>query len=203
MIDYFFKVSYKSQNYKVSQEYKNWKKIMIEKYGKNGKEIICPNDNTIIYKIHRDNDKRIICPGCNSVIYNCIFCNKMLTSIPYDCRTRANLRYKIKNEFKEEFDYIFTNNNIDNKTGGYFYLLLIISFIPFFSTFNLFFHIISFFDMKEEILSCKDFLVFLFIVAFTFIMALIYGIMHYIIYISFFILSIPFKSYPIKLYFVY
>ena len=142
--DYFFKVSYKSQNYKVLQEYKNWKKIMIEKYGKNGKEIICPNDNTIIYKIHNNNDERIICPGCNSVIYYCIFCNKMVISIPYDCCTRANLRYKIKNEFKEEFDYIFTNNNIDNKTGGYFYLLLIISFIPFFSTFNLFFHIIIF-----------------------------------------------------------
>ena len=68
--DYYFKVAYKSQNYKVSQEYKNWKKIMIEKHGENGKEINCPNDCTIIYKIHRDNDESIICPCCNSVIYN-------------------------------------------------------------------------------------------------------------------------------------
>ena len=28
--DYFFKISYKGQNYKISQEYKNWKKLMIK-----------------------------------------------------------------------------------------------------------------------------------------------------------------------------
>ena len=42
------------------------------KIGKNGKEIICPKDNTIIYKIHNDNGETT-CPTCNLVIYNCIF----------------------------------------------------------------------------------------------------------------------------------
>lgn len=98
--DYYFKVSYKSQNYKVSKEYKNWKKIVIEKYGENGKEIICPKDYTIIYKIHRDKDERITCPGCNSFIYNCIFYNKTLTYRPSDFCIRAYIRYNIKDIYK-------------------------------------------------------------------------------------------------------
>ena len=201
--DYYFTVSYKSQNYKKSQEYKNWNKIMIEKYGKNAKEIICPKDYTIIYTIHYNNDERITCPSCNSIIYNCIFCNKNLTRIPSDCCIRTSLRKKMKDKDKRKFDYIFTNFEVDNETKEYYTSLIIVSFIPLISAFSLIGNIVQLLlsGIIDEITCCKDFLIYIFFLAFLFIMGLIYGIIYYIIFTSFFILSIPFKLYPVKLYF--
>ena len=201
--DYYFKVSYKGQNYKVTKEYQNWKKIMIEKYGKNGKEINCPKDYTIIYKIHNNNDESIKCPGCNSIFYNCIFCNKNQEFQPIDCCIISSLRYKVKNRYKEKFDYIFINLDENNVAKKYFKRLIIISFIPFTSAYPLISRMIFLLldDKLDEIESCQDFFKALFFMAFMFIMSFIYGIIYYLIFISFFILSIPFKLFPVKLYF--
>ena len=192
--DYYFKISYKTQNYKVSQEYQNWKKLMIEKYN-NGKEIICPKDDTIIYKIHNDKDE-IICPTCNSDIFNCIFCNKTVDYKTSNCCMKAFFQFHNFTIYK----YLFTNFEVYNDTKNDFIRFIFICFIPFISLFYFIFSIEYFLfsgkDVQDE-KECNDNILIIFI----FLMTIIYGVFFYFMFIIFFILSIPFKLYPIKILF--
>ena len=162
---------------------------MIETYGENGKEIICPEDYTIIYKIHNDKDE-IICPTCNLVFYNCIFCNKTLKNKINNCCIKAHIKFKNK----EIFNYFFTNIKIDESTEVGTHFCVITSFIPFISPFYLILTIMV------SIEKYTDMCVLISEIVISLIFSIIYGILHYIIFISFFILSIPFKLYPFKIF---
>ena len=193
--DYFFKISYKGQNYKISQEYKNWKKLMIEKYGKNKREIICPFDNTIIYKIDEYNE-RIKCPSCNSEFYNCIFCNKIDKNRTDRCCSKTYLKFKDE----QIYNLLFTNERIEDYIVGDFVLLILSSFFPLTSPFPLICKIINILvsDLDDEDVTSIFYII---LTPFALIMSAIYGFFYYAIFISFFVLSIPFKLYPLKIYF--
>ena len=193
--DFYFKSSYKGQNYKILQEYKNWKKLMIEKYGKNGKEITCPKDNTIIYKIHNDNGETI-CPTCKLVIYNCIFCNKISKNKTNNCCSKAYIKFADE----EIYNFLFTDLKTDENILDDYILLIVCSFIPFISPFPLLCKIINslIIDLDDEFTPS---IFYSLLTPFALIMSAIYGILYYVIFISFFILSIPFKLYPLKIYF--
>ena len=117
--DYFFKISYPKQNYKELKEYQNWKKSVTDRIGKNGKEIICYEDNTIIYIIHNNNDEIIKCPTCNTDLYNCIYCNITQTEKCHICCLRAYLKYIFKANYKT------CVHNLNQDQGNYFNELLI------------------------------------------------------------------------------
>ena len=214
----YFKISYKNQNYKKLKEYKEWKKLMETKIGKGGKEIICDKDNIIIYKIHKDNDIKIICPICHSDIYNCIFCNKTQNEKSYKCCYRAYYKYCIKDELKEVFSNHRKDEKLEDWTDVFIYEILI-SFAPSFSAFLIlsFFFAIFYSNLKIKddeddyddynnnfnFYDCcsKIDVVNVIFYGFAYIMSLIYGIFFSILFISFFILSIPFKLYPLTLLF--
>ena len=44
----YFQISYPNQNYKITSEYKLWKKIIKKNMGENGKEVFCEKDDIII-----------------------------------------------------------------------------------------------------------------------------------------------------------
>ena len=193
--DFYFKPTYKGQNYKILQGYKNWKKLMIEKYGKNGKEIICPKDNTIIYKIHNDNGETT-CPTCNLVIYNCIFCNKISKNKTNNCCSKAYIKFKDE----KIYNFLFTDLRTDEHIAGDYAILIMCSFFPLTSPYPLLCKIINLLliDIEDEDIPT---IFFILLMAFALIMSAIYGILYYIIFSTFFILSIPFKLYPLKIYF--
>ena len=198
--DYYFKLSYKNQKYKKLKEYQKWKKLVVEKYGKNGKEIICNKDNTIIYQIHNDNDQKIICPTCNTIIYNCIFCNKIKNVNLYNCCFRAYFKYRINVNYK----YRFTNlNEKDPIIKQHFIKLLLISFIPFYPLFSFIYgltDVLCFYvDLGKGDLGSNVPFILLFY-GLLLIMTIIYGIVYYLIFISLIIISIPFQLYQIKIF---
>ena len=193
--DYFFKISYKGQNYKISKEYKIWKKLMIEKYGKNKKEIICPYDNTIIYKIDEYNEE-IKCPTCNSEFYNCIFCNKTEKNKTNHCCSKAYLKFKDE----QVYNLLFTDERIEDYIVGDYVILILCSFFPFTSPFPLICKIINLLivDFDEGDVTTIFYCI---LTPFALIMSVIYGFFYYGIFISYFVFSIPFKFYPLKIYF--
>ena len=199
--DYYFKISYKSQKYKKSQEYQNWLKTMQEKYGLNGKEIFCDKDNAIIYTIHNDNDTKITCPICNSDLYNCIFCNKTQNKRSHKCCIKAYFKYCIKDHFKTRYIEIENNNK------EFFKRIILFSFFP---LFPLFFLIFAMFDLlyfnmiedKDKEYEEKDNNIFIIIIfLFIFVTTINYAIIYYLLYLVVFIISLPFKLLLIKMYY--
>ena len=74
--NYYFTILYPNHNYKSTLEYKNWRKSIEGKKGKNGREIICQTDNIIIYQKKEDINNEILCPNCNKKIYKCRYCKR-------------------------------------------------------------------------------------------------------------------------------
>ena len=204
--DYFFKISYPKQNYKELKEYQNWKKTVTDKFGNNGKEILCNEDNTIIYIIHNNNDEIIKCPTCNTDLYNCIYCNITQTEKCHICCLRAYLKYIFKANYETCVHKLNQDEDID------FNVLLIKHFIPIFSsllfTFTMFGLFcmnlgkknIPFYESIEEKKKHYFILIYLFIFLFLFIMAINYAIFYFLIFLCLFIVSLPFKLYFVKLY---
>ena len=88
----FLKLLYPNQNYKISLEYKQWKKSIEEKFGKNenGIEIFCKIDNIVIYN---ENVNDIIkCPICRKTLYICKYCNKVQKKKTTKCCFRAQIK---------------------------------------------------------------------------------------------------------------
>ena len=206
--DYFFKISYPKQNYKKSIEYQKWKKIVIDKIGNNGKEIICNKDNTIIYKIYNDNDDIITCPTCNSYFYNCNFCNITQTEECHICCVRSFLKYEFNNYCKTS--HLFGDRDEKKK----FKKLLIYQFIPICSSFLFILVIHSLFFMSlgkknipyhesgegENKKDCFFTINFLFLLFYSLLMSIIFALFFVFVFLLFFIVSLPFKLYFVKLY---
>ena len=195
-----FKLSYKNQNVKKSNEYKIWIKKMNIKFNNLGKEIICNKDNLIIYSIYDSNSKYIRCPICNSEIYGCIYCNKSGNRTNMKCCTKAYFKYYIKDKIKP----------LDKKIWPEIYSLIICFFIPlsFSSLFTFGFMGRLFFDFTEEYdddyqdfmesmkALCENIIFKISLCLVEFIFACIYAIFIQIFFLVLFILSIPFKLYP-------
>ena len=77
----YFTILYPNQNYKVSFEYKHWKKNIEEKMGKNGREIFCIIDNIILYQNNKSENNFIKCPKCKKYIYQCKYCKRFRNEI--------------------------------------------------------------------------------------------------------------------------
>ena len=124
----YFQISYPNQNYKKSSEYKQWRKIVEKKFGKNGKEVFCEKDNIIIYQEEKSIDNVINCPICKINIYKCKYCNRIRDKITKNCCFIAVL-----NDIKEKIK-IDKNLNIEENSEG-FYIIFFASFIPLFFSF--------------------------------------------------------------------
>ena len=199
----YFQILYPNQNYKLSFEYKHWKKNVDKILGKNGKEIFCEKDNIIIYQKYKNIDNGIFCPICNKFLYGCEYCNKILNKVTKRCCLKAFINENIKNSYK-----FIKMEKEEDKGDYYFYLFM--SFIPFLCisqtiliSLNLFFlglenkrhEIIDKIDMKDNLNNIFIYV----IVLYTILMVIPYTIFFYSIYLIILILSLPFKLYPIKL----
>ena len=189
--DYFI-ISYQDQNYKILPNYQEWKRLMIEKYGDDGKEIKCWNDNTIFYAIHNDNEQILTCPTCKKWMYKCIFCNEV---DKFNCHTCC---------FRACFYYIaikICKKPIENKNMLYLFIFPFIStFISIYAVFGAFF--IRKVKYERMIDLEANFFLILTIFLYIALMSIIFGIIYHLLLIVFFILSIPCKLYPIKIYFI-
>ena len=58
----YFKMSCPNQCYKKSNEYQLWRKELINKYGKNSKQIFCDIDKIIFF--NNQNLNYVACPIC-------------------------------------------------------------------------------------------------------------------------------------------
>ena len=87
--------------------------------------------------------------------------------------------------------------------SSYFTIMIILSFIPFTSAFPLINSIIEPFlnHVNIDDRTCSYFFLMIFAEAFSFVISLVFGIFYFSIFISLFILTIPFTTYPIKTYF--
>ena len=110
----YFKKLYPNQNYKISLEYKQWKKSIKEKFGKNknGNEIFFKKDNIVIY--NKDSNDNMICSFCKRMLYLFNYCNKIKNWVTINCCFRAIIKeiitdkeilykYINKQEMKSEF----------------------------------------------------------------------------------------------------
>ena len=206
--DYYFKTPYKIQNYKLFPEYQTWKKNVIEKIGENGKEILCPKDDTIIYKIHNDNNIKITCPNCKINFYHCIFCNLSQTEKCHICCLRAYFKYIFKNHYKYRFEY--DNNNNFHKDN--FHRLIFISLMPIISVLLVTFAMINLFYMNlgknnisssihyDEKPKIYQFIILFLITLFMLLMSLSYTIIYFFSFFALLIISLPFKLYFVRLY---
>ena len=105
-------------------------------------------------------------------------------------------------KFKDEkiYNFLFTDLRTDEHIAGDYAILIMCSFFPLTSPYPLLCKIINLLliDIEDEDIPT---IFFILLMAFALIMSAIYGILYYIIFSTFFILSIPFKLYPLKIYF--
>ena len=188
----YFQISYEGQNYKELPGFQEWKRLMIEKYGDERKEIKCWNDNTIFYSNNRGN-QTITCPTCRKKMYRCIFCNEVNKYDFILCCFRGCFHHIISEKIYK--------NPIENKTMLYLFIFPFISMvISIYAIINAFF--CERIKYEKIIIFEKNILLVFIIICFTFLMSIIFGIIYHLLLIGFFILSIPFKLYPIKIYFL-
>ena len=203
----FFRLLYPNQNYKISLEYKQWKKSIEEKFGKNenGIEIFCKIDNIVIYNENVNNS--IICPTCRKTLYICKYCNKIQNRKITKCCFRTKIKENII-EKKAIYKYI---NNQKNQLEE-FYLLFIINFTPFcfLPQIVLIFMDLFYLDLENEEGESYDCLIdkksniYKIPIAILFIgyylsMLIAFSIFFYILFLNIIIISLPFKLYPIKI----
>ena len=193
--DNYFQILYPNQNYKLSLEYKQWKKKIENILGKNGKEVFCEEDNIIIYQKYSKMDNGVICPICKKYLYVCKYCKKISSVVTERCCLKALINEKIKDSYK-----FITMENEEDKWD--YYCNFYINFIPFsFSLqtialpISLIMEIEDTKGMKDNLKDSFENILFLFI----YLMLIPYTLFFYSIYFIIFILSLPFKLYPIKL----
>ena len=203
----FLKLLYPNQNYKISLEYKQWKKSIEEKFGKNenGIEIFCKIDNIVIYN---ENVNDIIkCPICRKTLYICKYCNKVQKKKTTKCCFRAQIKdFIIEN--KTIYKYI---NNQENQIKE-FYEIFRINFIPFcfLSHTVLFFMALFYLELENEegenygdLLDKKSYIyripLYILLIGYVLSMIIAFSIFFYILFLIIVIISLPFKLYPIKI----
>ena len=76
----YFKLTYPEQKYKISNDYKIWKKNLMEKNAQNRIEILSSINNVVIY--NNQEARIVICPICKTNYQICEFCKKLLTIQP-------------------------------------------------------------------------------------------------------------------------
>ena len=197
----YFKILYPNQNYKSSLEYHNWRKTNEKNKGKNGKEILCQRDNIIIYQKKEDKNNGILCPICNKIIYKCKYCKKCGNLRKNNCCFRAFIKSNFKDKKLLDFLDIYSiqQNIIFAFIPAYFIYLFILGGMKVFY-FNLEYkdgkiNSESFFEKKSSIQVLMSAILKLYCI----LIVINYSIFFFIIYISIFILSLPFKLYPIKI----
>ena len=196
----YFKILYPNQKYKNSAEYKRWKKSITEIKGENGIEKLCNKDKIIIY----ENMNTVLkCPICNEKYFYCPYCKRA------EKKKTCCIRAFIKDILNSEIN-IYINIQ-DKEIRREFINSLLIMFIPILFNFSLFFAIFILFYLariKNDALSdekisnekldlCRKLL----ITGFILLMSITYMTFFYSLFLFIFILSIPFKLYPIKYYF--
>ena len=208
--DNYFKISYPKQNYKISLDYKQWKKSIEAKFGKNGKEIFCNKDNIIIYQQKEYINNFLKCPLCGKNIYQCQYCNKSKDSDTGRCCLKRYIKELKNNEKKYQFIKYKRKEDLNE-----FYEIFLVSFIPFiFATqFVLIFIYIFYFNIEDKNgLNIIDrifekerenkMMVFrIILLCYLFCINIPYSILFYSIYFIIAIISIPFKLMPIKMIF--
>ena len=200
----YFKISYPNQNYKLSLDYKQWKKNIEEKLGKNGYELFCKNDNIIIYQ----NSDNCNCPICHKVLYKCKYCKKTRNKITKRCCLKAYINDIIsdKNNLNR---YIMIENN---EAKCDFYYFFFINIIPCsFASQSILSGVFLFYCGLENIHGEKidntledmksSLKVIYFIISCLYILSMLiaYSIFFYTIYFIILILSLPFKLYTMRL----
>ena len=208
--DIYFKIIYPNQNYKISLEYKKWKKSIEEKFGKNGKELFCKKDNIIIYQKNENINSFVKCPICDQNIYQCQYCNRIKDKDTARCCLKRHIKeINDKDKIKQFIEYK-RKEDINDFLNIFFW-----AFIPFiFATqFILIFVYLFFFNLedknglmiidrtfqKERQTKMIPFKIILFF--YLICINLPYAVLFYAVYLIIVILSLPFKLYPIKIIF--
>ena len=187
----FFKLSYAEQKYKKSNEYKIWKKNLMEKNGQNGIEIFCSLDNIVIYTNQEARD--VICPICKTNYQICEFCKKPLTIQSSLCCVRAFI-----NDFSEKRK---TFNLKDKDERTLFIGIFFTSFFPGLFNFFLAFQLYLLFIGKKEIMNAYLNIIFKIFTLLTILtISFVFIMFNYIFYLTLIIISIPLLLYPLKIY---
>ena len=117
-----YKLDYKGQSIN-SEEFKKWKKDMLEKYGKDAKLFKCKDDNILFYITNKECKSipkyKYDCPFCKKSI--CYFCSK-LTNKEDNCG-RCCIKIRIINLFTDSA-YIFFKGGYDDYKYMRFLLLI-------------------------------------------------------------------------------
>ena len=203
----YFRIDYKNQNYEISNIYKKW----LEKKrlnNNNGEEIKCEKDNIVLFT--SNNEKSIICPICNSKYYKCLSCGRVSNTELSECCFKANFKKLIKNEKI----YKYTVNDLnDDDIINFIFLIILFFFIPTMIgiAVGLYSFYFFFFDLKNKrnekyydaFYKKEGFLCFLrnfSMIICIFLTSVVYTILFYFIFILFFLVSMPFKLYPVKIF---
>ena len=199
IVNSYFPILYPDQKFKNTIEYKRWKKSITEIVGENGIEMLCNRDKIVIYENINENLK---CPICKEKYFYCPYCKRA------EKKKSCCIRGFIKDILNGEID-IYINIQDEDKRKEFIHTLLMM-FIPFVFNFVLFFiiFVIFYFSLiKNDVyvdgkISNGKLNLFLQLIirGFLLLMSLVYMIIFYSLFLFIFILSIPFKLYPIKYY---
>ena len=131
----YFKLTYPEQKYKISNDYKIWKKNLMEKNGQNGIEIFCCIDNAVIY--YNQEARNVICPICKTNCKICEFCKKPLAIQSSICCISSFIngfsekrkKFNLKNKDERK---LFIEIFLTRFFPGLYYCVLLFIYINFF-----------------------------------------------------------------------
>lgn len=215
-----FKQEYKGQHLNNNSEFLKWKKEMETKYGNNAKLFKCLIDDIYFYTSYKDYNTfpfyQSICPLCQTP--TCYFCNKYGGKddlFSGNCCIKRRIRCQF---LKDGFTYIIPSKELDEAKFKKFKHIFIVFFIP---VFNILFlilelHLSFFYEMirkdarndkkrgelyNEVEIYLREHNIFCIVatinIGFALLISIPFIILYYIFLIVLFIISIPFKLYPL------
>lgn len=94
-LEKIFKPSYENQRLENNPDFQNWKSLMLNTYGENGKFYHCLSDNIFFYASNEENgqENNVHCPLCKN--HGCNYCLKVIFCSIHNCC--------MKNKFRKMF----------------------------------------------------------------------------------------------------